>query len=167
MTHDLCLGDVYLKLSPKVLWFQGWDRLLPDKKRKLCDSLITSPFDFFQHATWNKRLVDDVAAKVAELEALKEARNVDRRLLGWLTLSSLKSSAVNIDKAFTLYLIDGQSWRKVLASSYTASLLRQHNLVNNLNGPTHFYFCKASNVRSVTTNNILKFKYFLLSLKTS
>ena len=83
--------------------------MLLDKKRKLCDSLIISPFDFFQHATWNKRLVDDVAAKVAELEALKEARNVDRRLLGWLTLSSLKSSAVNIDKAFTLYLIDGQS----------------------------------------------------------
>jgi hypothetical protein len=35
-----------------------------------------------QHATWKKRLEVDVAAKEAELQALKDARNVDRRLLG-------------------------------------------------------------------------------------
>jgi hypothetical protein len=36
----------------------------------------------FQHDTWRKRLEVDVAAKEAELQALKDARNVDRRLLG-------------------------------------------------------------------------------------
>ncbi len=46
-------------------------------------------FKSFQHATWQKRLEVDVAAKEGELEALKEARNVDRRLLGTKTLDKL------------------------------------------------------------------------------
>ena len=37
---------------------------------------------FSQHDTWRKRLEVDVAAKEAELQALKDARDVDRRLLG-------------------------------------------------------------------------------------
>ena len=39
-------------------------------------------FNKFQHTLWRQRLEVDVAAKEAELQSLKDARNDDRRLLG-------------------------------------------------------------------------------------
>jgi hypothetical protein len=39
-------------------------------------------FHKFQHTLWRQRLEVDVASKEAELQALKDARNDDRRLLG-------------------------------------------------------------------------------------
>ena len=39
-------------------------------------------FNQFQHTLWRQRLEVDVAAKEAELQSLRDARNDDRRLLG-------------------------------------------------------------------------------------
>jgi len=38
-------------------------------------------FYFGKHATWREKLEKEVASKVSELNALKEARENDRRLL--------------------------------------------------------------------------------------